>query len=60
MRTFLGFVMGVLTTLVVLGVVVIWNCFGVYTTTKVVYNPESIVSMFGSYTESVSSNISNN
>ena len=37
MRTFLGFIIGVLTTLTVLGGIVIWNCFGVYTETKVVY-----------------------
>lgn len=57
MRTFLGFVIGVLTTLMVLGVVVIWNCFGVYTETKVVYNPEKIVRVFGEYYEKVESNI---
>lgn len=57
MRTFLGFILGVIATLTVLVAVVIWNCFGVYTTTKVVYNPENIVSMFGSYSESVSGNI---
>lgn len=57
MRTFLGFVIGVLTTLTVLGGIVIWNCFGVYTETKVVYNPDKIVSLFGEYYEAVDSNI---
>ncbi len=57
MRTFLGFILGVMTTLTVLGAVVIWNCFGVYTETKVVYNPDKIVSLFGEYHETSDDNI---
>lgn len=51
MKNFGIFMLGVLTTLVVMLGVFVYNTVGVYTQTTYVYNPSAITNMFGTYSE---------